>query len=301
MEKLKTKVAFISDTHGNSAGLEAVLQDIEQYEVDELIVLGDMFIGVDPHGVIALLRDWTAEHKVHFTGIQGNAESYLLTPHREHLREYGLDWAEPVANIIDWCEPRLTAEELAWIRSWPLISRWQNACLVHDSPLDRIQVETASNPLLRPEHREWFFHGPGIAHDLSAEAQEPFFAYMEENDYDYLFCGHSHRPFVYQKAGKVICSAGSAGASLDGNWRPAWVLLDTGLCGAESLSIHRVEYDLTKIYRLIDENPDYPSLTERPGMAQAFKKWYTTGYYWAFFIPGMLPDVDLGFDVEDIE
>lgn len=291
----------MSDAHGNSVGLEAVLHDIESHNVDELIVLGDMFIGVDPHGCIELLRHWAKKYDVIVSGVRGNAESYLLTPHREQLRDYGIDWFEPVANLMNWCEGQLTFEDMEWIRSWPMTLRWRDAYLVHDSPFDRIKVDTESNPILKPEHREWFHHGQGIAHNLSQVDLEPFFAFMEKNGYEYLFCGHSHIPFVYEREGKIICSAGSAGDPLDGDWRPSWVLLDTSLSGVDSLSIHHVEYDLRKIYQLIDENLDYPSLLERPGMVQAFKKGYTTGYHWAVFIPGMLPDFELGFEVDDIE
>lgn len=296
-----SRVAFLSDAHGNSPALEAVLQDIDQYNVSELVVLGDIFMGVDPHGCMALLQKWAEGHEVMVSGVRGNAESYLLTPNREQLGDYGIDWVEPVANLMAWCEERLTPEDLEWIQSWPLALRWRSAFLVHDSPFDRIKVVTESNPIIRPEHREWFYHGQGIAHDLTEEERTPFFAFMEKDEYDYLFCGHSHIPFIYERQGKIICSGGSVGASLNGDWRASWVLLETGLRGVDSLSIHHVEYDLTKIYQLVDENPDYPSFLERPGTVQAFKKWYSTGYHWAFFVPGMLPDVPPGFDVADIE
>ena len=82
------RVAFISDIHGNSVGMQAVLQDIERFDVDELVMLGDLVEGIDPHGCVELLRRWPEEHHAKLTCIKGNVESYLLTPGMDELCEY---------------------------------------------------------------------------------------------------------------------------------------------------------------------------------------------------------------------
>ncbi|MEE4194342.1 MAG: metallophosphoesterase family protein [Anaerolineae bacterium] len=274
------KVAFISDVHGNSPALGAVLNDIAGYEVDELINLGDLFNGLDPHGCCQLLRQWCEEQTVDLTCIRGNAEEYLLTPDLGELHSYGLDPKQWLIDLVKWWKARLSPEDLEWLAAFPRTLRWQDALLVHDSPFDRVNVVIQATPNLRPEHREWFFHGMGITHDSPEEEWRLLFATMEEHHYNYIFCGHSHIPFIHEQNGKIICNAGSAGTPLDGDWRPSWVLLETHADGKGVLTIQRVEYDLTHIHRLCNANPNYPQFLEDPGILEAYKRQYTSGVHW---------------------
>ena len=279
--KPKFKAAFLSDVHGNSPALKAVLQDINRHEVDELVMLGDLVAGVDPAGCVALLRDWEASTDRKLTCIAGNSEAWLLTPDRDSLRSYGIPFIiPPLVEIIEWWENHLSADDLLWLRTWPVSLRWQHSLLVHDSPLDRIAVEIESNPVLIAEHREWFFHGIGINIDFSEEELAPHFDWMKQNDCERIFCGHTHNAFIRECEGKIICNAGSAGAPTDEDWRPAWVLLEEGYSEGASITIHRVEYDLTSIYKLFEINQDYPHFQVRPNMIEDFKQWYATGHHW---------------------
>lgn len=289
MEKPKTKVALISDIHGNSPALEAVLQDIRQYEVTELVMLGDLVNGVDPHGCVERLRRWSTDNHVRLTCIRGNAESYLLTPDRDLLRGYGIEWLPALGELIDWFEAHLTEQDLDWLHSLPLALRWRDAYLVHDSPLERIQVETASNPVIRSEHREWFFHGRGLVWDMAPPEFAEVFAWMDRQKYTHVFCGHTHWPFIHQQDEITICNVGSVGAPLDGDWRAAWALFEENENGEEHLSIKRVEYDLSRIHHLVDDAVDYPDFAESPEKREAFKQWYATGLFWKMHVPGLLP------------
>ena len=69
------KLALISDIHGNSVALDAVLADIDsQGSVDEVWVLGDLAaLGPDPVGVLERLN---ALPKVRF--LRGNTDRYLV-------------------------------------------------------------------------------------------------------------------------------------------------------------------------------------------------------------------------------
>ncbi|MEE4194343.1 MAG: metallophosphoesterase [Anaerolineae bacterium] len=284
------RVAFLSDVHGNSPALEAVLSDILLYEVDELISLGDIINGVDPQGCVALLRNWAANNNVSLTCIRGNAEAYLLTPDRDELLVYDDEWNIPVLNLVQWYEDRLTEEDMQWIGSFPDTLLWRDALLVHDSPLDRLAVHTEVDPHIHPKHHEWFYHGPGIAHDMAQQGWDHLYQYMEIEGISRIFCGHTHQAFIHERAERAICNVGSVGLPLDGDCRPVWVMLDTSLEGSSNLLIRRVEYDLSRIYQLFDETSDYPSFQERPGMMEAFKKWVATGIHWRFHMPGMLPE-----------
>ena len=61
---------------------------------------------------------------------------------------------------------------LDWVQKFPMTVRWQDSYLLHDSPMDRKAVEV-QNLEIKPQHREWFFHGLGIRSDMAeAEWQE---------------------------------------------------------------------------------------------------------------------------------
>ena len=67
------RVALISDIHGNSVSLEAVLADIERENVDQIICLGDIStLGPKPVEVMDRIRDLGCEC------ILGNHDFFLL-------------------------------------------------------------------------------------------------------------------------------------------------------------------------------------------------------------------------------
>lgn len=284
------RIAFISDVHGNSPALEAVLQAIASYEVDELISLGDIINGLDPQGSVQMLRDWSTENKVQLTCLMGNAEAYLAAPDRHTAPSFGVTWWSELLALIDWFQEKLSAENFEWIQSWPMELRWRDAVLVHDSPLDRVRVVTEANPEVRPDQRELYFHGRGIAAGYSPEEWAELDDFLKQQDYDRVFCGHTHEAFIAERGRKTIVNVGSAGAPLDGDWRPAWVLLEEDEAGEEQLSIHRVDYDLSRIVQWIDENPDYSDFKKHPEKMEAFKRWYATGIHWKVHLRVLLAE-----------
>ena len=69
------KIAIISDVHGNSHALQAVLKDLEHRKVEMIINLGDSVYGpLDPLGTIELLMNNEMIH------IKGNCDRMLWEP-----------------------------------------------------------------------------------------------------------------------------------------------------------------------------------------------------------------------------
>jgi hypothetical protein len=134
-------------------------------------------------------------------------------------------------------------------------------------------------PDIEPKYQEWFFHSPGIHPDLSSEAWQALWTYMDEHNFSQVFCGHTHIPFWREHEGKLICNLGSAGATLDGDPRPSWVRVDQMSGQRLEAKIRRVDYDITRIHQLIDQTPDYYGFQE-PGYTEAYKKWFSTGVHW---------------------
>jgi len=73
------RLALLSDVHGNSIALDAVLADVDaRGGADEYLVLGDLVaLGHDPLGVLRRLR---ALPNVAFT--RGNTDRYVVTGER---------------------------------------------------------------------------------------------------------------------------------------------------------------------------------------------------------------------------
>ena len=73
------RVALLSDIHGNSIALDAVLSDIEQAGgVDEYWALGDLVaLGHDPIGVVERLASLPG-----LSLVRGNTDRYVVTGDR---------------------------------------------------------------------------------------------------------------------------------------------------------------------------------------------------------------------------
>ncbi len=273
------RTAVLSDIHGNSPALRAVWEDVSRHACSQVFVLGDIINGIDPHGCVDLLRQWRAEPAVRLACIKGNAEAYLLTPDLDALGDRQESWNVEMIRLIRWFETRLTPDDLAWIRSFPDFILWDNACLVHDSPVDRLEPQTWHQPDIETKYQEWFYHSPGIDEGMDPAELQKILAYMVRRGFSRLFCGHTHRPFIWEIGGTIICNVGSVGSPRDGDPRAAWVLLEGEPDEKPVITIQRVAYDIARIHRLIDENPDYPSY-EIPGFKEAYKKWFSTGILW---------------------
>src|SRR5262245_6731640 len=140
------KVALLSDTHGNSVGLRAVLDDIERQDCAQMFMLGDLINGVDPHGCVQVLRDWCAAHAMPLGCLRGNGEAYLLTPDRAALAGNTQAWNADMLALVQWWEEHLSADDLDWIRTFQDYIVWHAACLVHDHPRDRLMPESWHDP-----------------------------------------------------------------------------------------------------------------------------------------------------------
>lgn len=116
--------AFFTDIHGNSTALDAVLDDINEFQqrrgVENLtrICLGDSFDGgPDPLAVLKTLEDLKCPH------LRGNHEDYLLDYIRHPESE---KYARPLWKFIPW-----TVAQLG-----PQLVNFEKKCLDRWSALD---------------------------------------------------------------------------------------------------------------------------------------------------------------------
>jgi predicted phosphodiesterase len=270
--------AIVCDIHGNTPAFTAVLADIEQMGCGTILVLGDIINGIDPQGSLALVRG-LGERAV---CLRGNAEAYTLTPDLDGLPDRGdADQAHLVA-LIRWFRAHLSADDLDWLARLPDACFWQGACLVHDSPFDRLEPQGWHAPGLALKYQEWYYHSAGLSQHTPDAVWQRLWAWMEQKQLWGVFCGHTHAPFIRQSGGRWAGNAGGAGFPLDGDPRPSWLLLEGEPGGQDMrLSIRRVAYDVQRVLRLIDERPDYLAW-EGEKRREYYRKMLVTGLHWRF-------------------
>src|SRR5690242_7950074 len=103
------RIAVLSDVHGNSVALQAVLADVDELGVDDLIVAGDMVgFGPNPDEVVDLLRARGARM------IRGNHE-------KDYVARYGTAqmpawWrTDPRIRSMCWSMERLGPQRRAFL------------------------------------------------------------------------------------------------------------------------------------------------------------------------------------------
>jgi len=107
-----TRLAILSDIHGNLPALEAVLQDLSQFTVDHVIVAGDV-IDRGPFSVQVLERVTREGWAV----IRGNAEFYLLDYNTPRAPA---EWSDPTLFPLHLrLHRQLNGRWLTAIAAWP--------------------------------------------------------------------------------------------------------------------------------------------------------------------------------------
>ena len=105
------RLAVMSDVHGNLPALEAVLQDLRQYEPDGVIVAGDFVGGPHPVETIRLLRSLDSWM------IRGNSDSRLV----EHAagNAPAAEYACLQFALARWANAHVDQETLGFLKSLP--------------------------------------------------------------------------------------------------------------------------------------------------------------------------------------
>jgi predicted phosphodiesterase len=269
MDWMTTKFAVLSDPHGNPPALRAVLEDIDRQGCDEIIVLGDILNGLDPSGTTALLME-----RQNIRAIRGNAEAYTFTPRLEEFPRRNEPMFVELIPLLRWFEAHLTPIQAAWLSGLPDFLVNDGDCFVHDSPIDRLDPAQWHLPGFSEEYQEILYHAPGISLEMAAEKWDALAQFCHQRGIRRVFCGHTHVPFVHLIDGVVVCNAGSAGFSLDGDPRVAWVLVE-----GEEVTVCRVPYDIEAILAIADRTPDFHDF-DPPERKAAYRKMLQTGIHW---------------------
>ena len=224
----RMRVAAIYDIHGNLPALEAVLQEIRQAQVDQVVVGGDVLPGPMPRETLACLVD--LDIPVHC--IYGNGEVAVL----EQMAGKEPS-AVPEANrpVIRWTGEQLDAGHERLLSAWPKTLRLEISGLgqvlfCHATPRNENECFTRltfENRLL------------------------PVFAGV---DADVVVCGHTHMQFDRMVGRTLVVNAGSVGMPF-GEPGADWLLL------GPDIELRHTHYDLAKAAEIIRDT-HYPQAQE---------------------------------------
>jgi putative phosphoesterase len=221
-------VAAIYDIHGNLPALEAVLQEIRQAEVDQVVVGGDVLPGPMPRETLACLLD--LDIPVQF--IRGNGDRVVLAQMAgRDIDEVPEQHREP----IRWVAQQLHPDYERLLASWPATLRVEigglgEVMFCHATPRSDTEIFTRLTP------------------------EAPLLPIFEEPGVPLVICGHSHMQFD-RRIGRIrVVNAGSVGMPF-GEPGADWLLL------GPDLQLRHTPYDLTKAAERI-RGTDYPQAQE---------------------------------------
>ena len=239
-----TRLAVLSDIHGNLLALEAVLADIQAQNTPAAYwVLGDLVAFCPwPAESLARLR---ALPNVAF--LQGNTDRYLVTGRRPAFPVHSPEgWANAPIQLAErdanfrWAVEHLSYADYEFLRDLPPrlemeVPGYGRIVAVHATPND-------DETNLRP--------------DTPDDEIRPHLAGLDTR---LLLYGHTHRPVDRTVDSVRLVNAGSVGIPLDGDPRPAYALLDFegDRC---NVTIRRVEYDVEAVVAELER-------VEHPGRA----------------------------------
>jgi predicted phosphodiesterase len=235
------RAAILSDLHGNSIALDAVLQDIQaQGGVDAYWILGDLAaIGADPIGVlerVAQLPDLLA--------VRGNTDRYLVTGERPSPTVQ-----ECEADPLLWPARVQVASSFSWTQGVITMLGWMD--WLAGLPLERRTVLPDGTRVLCVHAAPGCDDGRGVHPGVS---QEGLRSLVAESEADLVFVGHTHWPMDvrvnivhpvnmgHPVDGVRLVNAGSVSNPLAPDLPASYVLLEATESGYR-LQHRRVAYD----------------------------------------------------------
>jgi putative phosphoesterase len=231
------RAAILSDIHGNSIALDAVLDDIQaQGSVDTYWVLGDLAaIGVDPIGAIERVAGLSQARLV-----RGNTDRYLVTGERPSPTV-----KECEANPALWRARVQVASSFSWTQGVVTVSGWVD--WLAGLPLESRIVLPDGTRVLCVHASPGCDDGRGVHPGVSKEALRSLVA---EREAELVFVGHTHWPMDVRVDEVHLVNAGSVSNPFPPDLRAGYVMLEADETGYH-LHHRRVAYDREAVVRAL--------------------------------------------------
>ena len=227
-----TRLAVLSDVHGNLVALEATLAAIRAEKPDAILVAGDHALnGPQPGGVIDALRALEGEGALI---VSGNTDIAVADfDYGAAYPQYSEGVPDGIRIAAEWAHDELSDEQLDWLRRLPAERR----------------LRAADDTLVLVVHASPGSQTRGLDQALDANV---IYERASATDARVICVGHTHLPEVRDLGWKVIVNSGSAGYVFDGDPTASWALvtIDDGEVAAE---IRRTEFDAMAVANAISE------------------------------------------------
>jgi predicted phosphodiesterase len=233
------RVAALYDIHGNLPALEAVLEELHQTDVDQIVIGGDVMPGPMPRQILRRLLDLNIP--VQF--LHGNGElamlALLAAPSEDAVTYWGTTSGEPLPEryrpIYRWTAQQLQPDYQPVLARWPATLRLEigelgTVLFCHATPRSETEIFTYLTPA---ERLAPLLDGLGVS---------------------VVVCGHTHMQFERQVGRTRVVNAGSVGEPY-GAPGAFWLLLEP------DIQLRQTPYDLRQAAERIMATA-YPGVQE---------------------------------------
>jgi diadenosine tetraphosphatase ApaH/serine/threonine PP2A family protein phosphatase len=247
-----SRLAIISDVHGNAPALKAVLADIESRELEEIWCLGDVVgYGAQPDECARLVADNCDLCLVgnHDLAVLGELDISAFSP----AASAAVQWTQANAgqetlDFLRGLQPSLEDREVALYHASPRDPVWEYV-LWPDQAAECIEAQAQRVSLIGHSHVALFFVLPEDATEA-----EP-----GQGRIDARGAQAGSGTVLDLTDDRWLINPGSVGQPRDGDPRAAWLELDTDGWAA---MYRRVEYDIESAAAAI-EQADLPEQLSR--------------------------------------
>jgi predicted phosphodiesterase len=186
-------MAFLSDVHGNTPALEAVLDELDRRAVKDIFIAGDLILG-GPSPMDA----WRAIQRVNARCVCGPSDVALARVDAKLLKPQDEDEAEKVRKFAAAQKAlgEIVLKRLAQLPRQlrlPMIDG-RELLLVHGSPKDPFEA---------------------MSHDMEEEELRELLA---DDPADIVICGGTHVPFARLVDEVHVINVGSVGSAPEGRF-----------------------------------------------------------------------------------
>lgn len=215
------RVAVISDIHGNSIALEAVLEDLaHQPAVDQLVIAGDLCLnGPCPRQVLEIVQP------LNCPVLQGNVDKEVVTK--------APDKSEKKRSTVSWTREQIGQAGINYLASLPL-----SRCITNPHGSDLLVVH--ANPLNEED---------AIFPNASDSTLEHLLGGLSPEIGAVAF-GHLHIAYIRQWRNLLLVDVASCGLPRDEDLRAAYGIL-SWQDNSWSAEIRRVPYDVQAVIKQI--------------------------------------------------
>ncbi len=223
------KIAILSDIHSNVEALRAVLHEIDALSVDKILFLGD-YIGYyyNANIVLDLIKSYDKEM------IKGNHELFMKRFLNDEKKS--LAYQKKYGSGIEYAKKLLSTEQISYLINLP----------------EKRELEIDGLKIL-------MCHGSprNVREYIYPNTSEEIKNICLESDADFVFIGHSHYSFIYEKYNKVLMNVGSVGQNRNVGGIANWGFLDIK---KNIFVIKKTSYDIKPLIdqaKKIDPNHKY--------------------------------------------